>query len=355
MRCLVAFDKFKGCLDAYAAGAACARGIRKALPHCLITVVPVADGGDGTTALIAAARGLKTIHVHATGATGERVTVPVALEGDTAWFDLASVCGLALVPPVMRNPLVTTTRGVGEVILALARAGVRTFNIGAGGSATVDGGRGALEALGFSFNGKADDTQVPDYVRHARFNILCDVRNPLNGPRGAACVFGPQKGASASDVAVLENRLEEFAGMMPAGMGSLERGGAAGGFAAGFAAFLGARLCDGAAVCLDAVGFDAAAADADVIVTGEGSIDATTLNGKGPGAVLARGLESGVPVYAVAGRVRDAEALAAAGFRKTLAASAPDAPEGTVTDADIAREKICKAAAQMFGSYEINC
>lgn len=351
MRAVVAFDKFKGCLNAYAAGAACARGIRKALPGTYIAVVPVADGGDGTTAVIAASRGIHVTALKASDPVGRVVKVAVAVDGDSAWFDVASVAGLAMLPKYLLNPLHTTTRGVGELIVALARAGVRYFNIGAGGSATVDGGRGALEAMGFRFGAHADTLRVPAVIGRCRFRILCDVTNPLNGSSGAARVFGPQKGADPDVVELLARRLEDFSAMMPPDVVEIPRGGAAGGLAAGFAAFLGAELCDGAAVCLDAVGFDRVIDGADFIVTGEGCLDSQTLSGKGPGLVLAKGLARGIPVHGLAGRVEDESELLRAGFASVTAVSDAVAPASIVMRPEYAREKICKFATQMFGFY----
>jgi glycerate kinase len=227
-----------------------------------------------------------------------RVSDPLGLPVTARWLvlpngaavvDSAAAVGLPLVGLNERDPLRTTTRGLGELLLAIVAEQPRELLVGVGGTATVDGGAGMREVLGSAPAG-------------VRLRVLCDVRNPLLGERGAARVFGPQKGADADAVAELERRLASLAELEP--FRDLPGAGAGGGLGAGLAA-LGAELCDGAATVLDAIGFDERARRADLVVTGEGTVDATTLEGKAPGAVARRCATLGVRCVLFGGVVRD--------------------------------------------------
>lgn len=311
-RILVAPNAFKGGLDAVAAAAAIARGLQAGSPGCRCTMLPVADGGDGTGALLGKVLEAQWIPVRAHDPLLRSIDAGFRLGqgGRTAIIEMADASGLRLLRPGEADPLRADSYGTGELIRAALDAGATAILLGLGGSATVDGGRGALEALGLRVrNGRLDMLGVDLRARASAITLLCDVSNPLLGPDGAAAVFGPQKGASTPQmIAVLDRRLATFAAMARID-GHMPRGGAAGGMAAGLHAVLGADLVDGAETFLDLAGFDAALDQCDLVVTGEGRLDAQTLHGKAPAAVARRARARGIPVIALAGSVDEAARL----------------------------------------------
>ncbi|HTU94876.1 MAG TPA: glycerate kinase [Solirubrobacteraceae bacterium] len=335
-RVLLAPDKFKGTLSATEVAAALAEGIRSRAPSAEILSVPVADGGDGSLAAFAAA-GFERIPVTAAGATGDPVSTWYARRGRHAVVELAEVAGLAtLSPPAALAPLTATTRGLGEVIAHALDAGCDRVLVGIGGSASTDGGLGLVQALGARARDAAgaeagpggagaasvatlDLTGLHPGLATARIELACDVDNPLTGPEGAAAVYGPQKGADPEQVGELDTALAHWADVVAATTGRDHRAdagaGAAGGVGFGAVAILGARLRPGAELMLNQLGFAEALAGADLVVTGEGSLDEQTLRGKAPAAVAAASRAAGVPVMAVAGRCQlDRARLRAAGF-----------------------------------------
>ena len=277
----------KGVLDSTSAARHLAAGLRRSVDA---EELPVADGGEGTAAVLHSALGGEWRTARVSDPLGLPVTARwLVLPNGAAVVDSAAAVGLPLVGLNERDPLRTTTRGLGELLLAIVAEQPRELLVGVGGTATVDGGAGMREVLGSAPVG-------------VRLRVLCDVRNPLLGERGAARVFGPQKGADADAVAELERRLASLAELEP--FRDLPGAGAGGGLGAGLAA-LGAELCDGAATVLDAIGFDERARRADLVVTGEGTVDATTLEGKAPGAVARRCATLGVRCVLFGGVVRD--------------------------------------------------
>jgi glycerate kinase len=277
----------KGVRDSASAAASLAGGLRR---HVAAEELPVADGGEGTAAVLHAARGGEWRTARVSDPLGLPVTARwLALADGTAVVDSAEAIGLPLVGVKERDPLRASTRGLGELLLRILAEQPRELLVGVGGTATVDGGAGMREVVG------------PE-LRGARVRVLCDVRNPLLGDRGAARVFGPQKGADADAVEELERRLAALAELEP--FRDVPGAGAGGGLGAGLAA-LGAELCDGASLVLDAIGFDERARRADLVVTGEGTVDRTTLEGKAPGAVVRRCAALGVPCVLFGGVVRD--------------------------------------------------
>jgi glycerate kinase len=289
---LVCPDKFKGTLTAAAAAAAMTAGLRRA-GFDEVTSLPLADGGDGTLDALVAARGGSRRTATVTGPLGDPVEAEWALlPGGVAVVEMARASGLALVPRV-RDPLRASTRGTGELIAAAIRAGARRVIVGVGGSATTDGGLAALEALGWSFG------SVP-------VTVACDVTTPF---LDAARVFAPQKGASDAQVALLTRRLASLAEQYEQRTGvdvrALDGAGAAGGLAGGLAA-IGAELEPGFDVVASAVGLDDALEGVDLVVTGEGRLDATSFAGKVVGGVLEWAGDAGVPrVAVIAGQVTD--------------------------------------------------
>ena len=321
MRVVIAMDSFKGSLSSIEAGKAVAEGVRRADGTIECMVCPVADGGEGTSAALTEGLHGETVRVRVTGPLGEKVTAEYGVKGDLAILEMAQAAGLPLVPQDKRNPMKTTTYGVGQLLLHAARHGARRLLLGLGGSATNDGGCGAAAALGVEFYDRRGRTFVPtggtlgDIHRICAENleplppvtVLCDVDNPLCGPRGAAAVFGPQKGADPDMVQLLDAGLAHLAAVLRLDTGrdvlDMPGGGAAGGFGAGAAALLNARLRPGVEMLLDAADFPHLAADADLIITGEGRLDSQSLGGKAVIGVARRARELRVPCAALAGAV----------------------------------------------------
>jgi glycerate kinase len=340
---LVAPDKFKGSLTAAEVAGHIAAGLRQVAGDGLtIACVPVADGGDGTLDAAVAA-GFGRVPVRASGPTGELVDAAYGRRGELAVVELASVCGLGLLPGGRPEPLRASSFGMGEVIGAALDAGCAQIVLGVGGSASTDGGAGLLQALGARVYDRAgaplargggalreagslDLSGLPPAVRHAAFIVASDVDNPLYGPQGAAAVYGPQKGAGPADVAVLDEGLRRWAAVVEAAGGrapaSAPGAGAAGGVGFAALAVLGAALRPGIELVLELAGFAAKVAAADLVIIGEGSLDEQTLYGKAPAGVAAAARAHGKPVVAVAGRVTlPPGPLAAAGIARAYALS----------------------------------
>lgn len=342
---VVAPDKLKGSLTAAEAATALAAGIRNAAPGLQVLELPIADGGDGTVAAALAA-GWRRVDVVAEDAAGTLHDTFYAAKGSSAIVELAQVCGLVGLGGRL-DPLGSGTEGLGAVIAHAIDRGAREIVIGLGGSASTDGGAGMLRRLGARTVGAVrsggaglvDVTglDLADVCRDVSFVLAADVDNPLFGPRGAAAVFGPQKGADPEQVVELEASLRHWASIVEAEVGTgfaeLPGAGAAGG--AGFAAIavLGAKRLSGADVVLDLVGFDAAVRGATLVITGEGALDEQTLEGKGPAAVARRAGD--VPVVAVAGRnLLSTEQLRAAGFSAAYSlADLESNPDKSMTNA----------------------
>jgi glycerate kinase len=321
MRVVAAPDSFKGSIGAAAAAAALAAGWHEARPADEVTCLPLADGGEGTLEVLAAAEPLAWWREAAVSGPGAAQVAARWLElpGQTHVIELASAAGLPLLPEL--DPLGAHTAGVGELIGLALDAGARRVVIGLGGSATTDGGTGALTALGARFLDAAGRRLGPGGGPLARLAVadlsglrrpppggvscLTDVAAPLLGPAGAAAVFGPQKGAAAGQVAVLEAGLARLAAVLR-GQPAQPGAGAAGGTGYGLAAAWGARLLPGSAEIGAIAGLDAALAGADLVITGEGQYDATSATGKVVGAVRAAARRAGVPVVVVAGVVATA-------------------------------------------------
>ncbi|MHB0911909.1 MAG: glycerate kinase [Armatimonadota bacterium] len=324
MKIVIAPDSFKGSLTASEVADAVAVGLLRAVPNAELDIVPLADGGEGTVEALVRAAGGQVRRMRVTGPLGEPVDAFYGLLNDgTAVVEMAAASGLPLVPVERRDPRVTTTYGTGELIRAALDAGCRRIILGIGGSATNDGGIGAMQALGASFR-DADGREVGlggrelarirsiDLsgldARIARTGIVvaCDVDNPLTGPRGASAVFGPQKGATPDMVSELDAGLRNLAELMRAlgkDVESAPGAGAAGGLGAAAMAFLSAEMRPGIDIVLEAVRFPERVRGAELIVTGEGRIDSQTLSGKTISGVLRVARCEGVPVLAIGGGV----------------------------------------------------
>ncbi|MEU1816221.1 glycerate kinase [Streptomyces roseifaciens] len=341
VRVLIAADKFKGSLTAAEAARHVAAGLRRGADaagrRLGISELPVADGGDGTVDAALAA-GFERREVRVTGPAGDTVTAAFALRGATAVVEMAEASGLRRLPGGVPAPLTATTYGTGELLRAALDAGARTVILGIGGSAGTDGGAGMLSALGarlldasgapvgpggaaLAGLATADLSGLDPRLRTTALVLASDVRNPLTGPEGAAAVYGPQKGAGAGDVAVLDAALAHYAAVLDGGaLAGAPGAGAAGGLGYGALAGLGAGFRLGIEVMLDVLGFADALEDADLVITGEGSLDAQTLHGKAPAGVAAAARERGVPVVAVCGRLAlESSALQGAGIARAYA------------------------------------
>lgn len=304
---LVAPDKFKGTLSAEEAAGVIGRGL---LAGGLerVELLPVADGGEGTMeTLVRVGRG-RFVPAQVEDPLGRRVTAAFGqlADGKLAVVEMAQASGLWRLAPEERDALAASTRGTGELIAAAIDAGAREVIVAAGGSATSDGGRGALETLGARFTKtKADLTELRRRLRRVKLSVACDVRNPLCGPDGAARAFAPQKGAGPETVDRLEQRLLDWAKLARRATKRDPRSepmaGAAGGLAGGLWAFAGAKLRPGAALVLEALGFDDRMRSSYAVVTGEGRLDEQTLGGKTLFEVATRCRQGGVPCYAVVG------------------------------------------------------
>jgi glycerate 2-kinase len=323
-RVVLAPDKFKGSLTAAEVAAALAAGMLDVVPGLETTMLPVADGGDGTVAAALSASFDKII-VDAVGPTGERMQAPYALDGDLAVVELAAVVGLSMLPGGRLDPMGASTYGLGLVIADAIRRGATTIVLGLGGSASTDGGSGMVQALGARLL-DAHGHDLPhggDHLVHlerldlaplratlgaATIIVATDVDTPLLGPRGAAAVFGPQKGASPPQVAELEQGLRHWSQLVSDATGreDAERTGAGAAGGTGFAALalLDAEIKPGIELILDLIDFDRRIAGADLVVTGEGSLDDQSLAGKAPVGVARAAARAEIPVIAVAGRLQ---------------------------------------------------
>ena len=347
MRVVVAPDKFEGSLTAGQAAQAIRAGLLRARPDAEVVALPLGDGGAGTLEALVAA-GFQRVPVPATGPTGEPVQAAIAVDGDRCFVEMAEASGLKRLPGGRRAPLEATTYGTGELLRAALDHGARTVVFGIGGSATTDGGAGMAAALGARFLDDAgaelppggaallrlvhvDTAGLDPRLREVQVTVAADVDNPLVGPDGAAHVFGPQKGAGPDEVLLLDSALRRYARVLAADLGvdlaDTPGAGAAGGLGAGAIAFLGARIRSGIELVLELVGFDREVASADLVVTGEGKLDAQSLRGKAPVGVARAATAHGVPVVALAGVVEVADReLRAAGFEEAhaLAELEPD-------------------------------
>ncbi len=324
MRIVIAPDSFKECLSALSVAQALALGFRHALPDAELELVPMADGGEGTVDALVAATGGSTVPLSVTGPLGDPVDAVYGVLGDgtTAVIEMASASGLALVPKEQRDPRIATTYGTGELLRAAMDRGATRVIIGIGGSATNDGGAGMAEALGFRFLDASGNPLPRGGVALAKLaridmsnrfpaiddctvQVACDVTNPLCGPNGASLVYGPQKGASPSDVRELDETLRHYADVIRDQLGieiaDLPGAGAAGGLGAGLVAFARGSLRPGVDLVADACHLAERLEGADLVVTGEGKLDGQSIHGKTPVGVAKLAQRAGVPVVAVAG------------------------------------------------------
>ena len=341
MKVVVAPDSFKECLDAGEVASAIAEGLYSVIPDAEVKLIPLSDGGEGMAGILTESLGGELVPVKVSGPVGETVEARFGRVGKTAILDVASACGLNLVPKERRNPLIATSVGVGELIVAAIQSGCEELLIGLGGSATCDGGEGMMSVPG-----------LRNIASGVKIKALCDVDNPFLGPDGAARVFGPQKGADPQMVEMLEKRMELQAERILSQTGvevsMIPGAGAAGGLGGALHAYLGAELVPGIETVLDVIGFDREIVDADLIITGEGTSDLQTLSGKVPMGVLRRSM--GIPVYLLSGRVKDRDSLLAAGFAAAIQVTPDGIPTSEAIKPDIAKTNLRLAATRILSS-----
>jgi glycerate kinase len=329
MKIIVAADSFKDALPAQQVCAAIADGVKKVQPDAEVIIFPLTDGGDGLAEVFAHHLGGQNVQMKAYDPLGRDVqcTYLLSSNGDKAFIEMAQASGLQRLTEEERNPMLTSTYGTGQMIAHALDSGVRHILLGLGGSATNDAGMGMAAALGFEFHtakGKEllprgeslvaieriDNQNAHPALAETRFEVLCDVKNPLYGHLGAAYVFGPQKGANAAMVERLDLGLQQFAGLLEKTFGqdfaSPAGAGAAGGMGTACLAFLKAQLFSGIDAVMNLTNFDRVLQGADLVFTGEGRLDSQTLGGKLIRGICARATQHGVPTIALCGAI-DAE------------------------------------------------
>ena len=344
---VVASDSFKGSLTSLEVAAGAEQGIHEVFPECEVVKVNVADGGEGTMDALRSTLGGQWVTVAAADPLGRprNVSYVVLGDGNTAVIEMSAASGLPLLEPQERNPMLTSTFGTGEMIVDALSRGCRRFLVGIGGSATNDAGMGMLEALGFRFidkDGKVlpgrgesmsevvdiDMSHVSPEVKESEFIIACDVDSPFCGPRGAAYVFSPQKGADPQMVAELDAGMVHLAEVIVRTTGkdirNIPGAGAAGGLGGGFLAFLNSRLERGIEMVLDAIAFDDIIRGSDLVITGEGRVDSQTLTGKTPYGIMKRAQKQNIRTVAIGGSVKLGDDDDVSGFDSIW----PVTPEG---------------------------
>ena len=381
MKVVIAPQTFKGSISALDVAEAMRDGIRRILPDARTVLVPVADGGDGTLETLVEGSGGEIRTCEITGPLGENRSAQWGAMGDglTAVIEMARTSGLTLVPVDRRNPLLTTTFGLGEAIAHALDAGFRRFIIGIGGSATNDAGAGMAQALGvrlldkdggdLPFGGAAlskldriDLSGLDPRARESRFMVACDVNNPLTGPEGASAIYGPQKGANPDMVAQLDASLAHFAEVVKRDTGAdineVRGSGAAGGLGGGLIAFLGGELRAGVDIVLDTVDLDRQLQGADLVITGEGCLDHQTLYSKAPIGVADRARARNIPVVAISGSLGERysevhhhgiEAAVAITCAPMTLDEASDRAAALIADATEEAMRFMRVGARVFG------
>ncbi len=328
MKIVVAVDTFKGSLSSLEAGSAISEGIHRVMDDAKVVVRPLADGGEGTVEALALGMNGRIENVKVTGPLGDMVKASYGIidETQTAIIEMSAAAGITLVAEPDRNPLNTTTYGVGEMISDAINKGCRNFIVGIGGSATNDGGIGMLQALGYSFL-DADGNQVPfgakglsvletisdehviPQLKDCNFKVACDVTNPLCGKNGCSVIYGPQKGATPSMIAQMDEWLSDYAHLThekyPKASMTQPGTGAAGGLGFAFLSYTNAVLESGIKIVLDETKLESYIADADIVITGEGRLDGQTVMGKAPIGVAGIAKKYQKPVIAFSGCVTE--------------------------------------------------
>lgn len=372
---LLAFDSFKGSVRAEKLTDALVCHLHRSFPTFRILPFPVADGGEGTTDMLAYSLPVKRMlcQVHDPLMEPIAASYIVTSEG-IAVIEMAAASGLPLVEPSRRNPMETTTLGTGELIRDALKRGYRKFILGLGGSATNDAGMGMLHALGVRFYDKQgvelfpigknliqvariDTSKLCPELKCAQFVLACDVTNPFYGEQGAAVVYAPQKGATTEQVAQLDAGLQSYAAVLLREMGydltQVTGAGAAGGMGGGLLPFLKAEMKSGIDILLDTVKFDEALDGTDLILTGEGKLDRQTIMGKAVSGVLKRALAHHIPVIGLGGCVEDEELLAQQGFTAIASIHSSGISVEDAMKEEVTLQHLCDTAERMVRNYFI--
>lgn len=371
MNVLILIDSFKGSLSSLEGGEAIAEGIRSVYPDSRIKILPAADGGEGTLDALLQGLGGREKALLATGPLGKKIPCRYGiLPGGLAVMEMASAAGLPLLSEEERNPMHTTTYGVGEMILDAMDEGCRRFLFGIGGSSTNDGGAGMLSALGFEF---LDENEAPispgakglgklcsirkdkadPRLCECSFRIACDVDNPLLGPRGCSAVYGPQKGATPEMIPVMDENLKNYARLtkelFPEADENKKGAGAAGGIGFAFQAYLAASLQNGIDLVLKEIGAESEMEKADIVITGEGRLDGQSVMGKAPIGVARAAKKQNKTVIAFSGCIgKGAEALNDAGIDAYFAIPKGAATLAELMEKETAYRNLRDSAAQAF-------
>lgn len=364
MRYVIAIDSFKGSLTSLEAGSAVREAILDLEQKNEVVVLPLADGGEGTVEAMYSGLGGTLVEVSVTGPLQEKVNAKYCIlpDGKTAVIEMAYAAGLTLVPENKRNPLKTTTYGVGEIIKDAINRGCRKFIVGIGGSATNDGGTGMLSALGYKFLDENGDeiplgakgleklksissTEVIPELENCSFRVACDVTNPLCGEFGCSAVFAPQKGATNEDITKMDLWLKNYADitktLFPESDSQYPGTGAAGGLGFAFHSFLNGELKSGVSIILQEIGFEKYVLNADVVITGEGRLDAQTAMGKAPVGVAKIAKKYDKKVIAFAGSVSDgAEILREQGIDEFYGITPSEMPLEIAMKKDVAYKNL---------------
>lgn len=354
---ILAFDSFKGCMSAQEACHAAHEAIKETLPCAEVVELPLSDGGEGLVRSVMLAlenhpeKALIPITFHAHDPLMNIIDATYAItpDGKTAYMEMAATSGLTLVPEHLRNPLLTTTYGVGEMILDATRRGCSEIIMGIGGSATCDGGKGMIDCIqehGMSFD------ELPHIV------VACDVSNPLFGENGAAYIFGPQKGATPEQVVILDERLKDFArkteeaGIASPELSSYPGTGAAGGLGYSLMAYLKASLQSGIDIILDIIDFDHKIVDSTIVITGEGKSDEQTLMGKVPHGVLNRCRIFNKPVWLLSGSIEDNDSILSQNFNIVQSINEGDnRPINVLMQKEVATDNLKKCIIELISKH----
>ena len=350
MKIVVAFDSFKGCMTAQEACHTAAEAIHEALPQAEVVECPLSDGGEGLVDCVEKMLSVKRVYLKAHDPLMNIIDASyvISYDGKTAYMEMAATSGLTLVPEDKRDPLQTTTYGVGDMIIDAAKRGCKEIVMGIGGSATCDGGRGMIQCL--TDNGYPLPSSLLPHI-----TVASDVTNPLYGELGAAYVFAPQKGATPEQVKILDERLREFAketensGLATSDLALYPGAGAAGGLGYGLMACLKAELKSGIEIILNINAFDDAINSASLIITGEGKSDVQTLMGKVPHGVLKHGKEHDIPVWLISGGIENRDILVRHFALVKSINEGDERPLATLMQPDVAKENLRETVKQLLG------
>lgn len=354
MKIVLAFDSFKGCITAQEACHTAASAIHEVLPNAEVVECPLSDGGEGLVECVEKKLNVERIHLKAHDPLMNIIDASYVIsdDGKTAYMEMAATSGLTLVPEDKRNPIQTTTYGVGDMIIDAAKRGCKEIVMGIGGSATCDGGRGMIQCL--RDNGYSLPSPLLPHI-----TVASDVTNPLYGELGASYVFAPQKGATPEQVKILDERLREFAketealGLATPSLALHPGAGAAGGLGYGLMAYLKAELKSGIDIILSISSFDEAIKDASLVISGEGKSDAQTLMGKVPHGVL-KHCTNAIPVWLISGSIDDCDKKLSSNFALVKSINEGDnRPLFTLLQPSIAKENLRKTIMRLIPPFGV--